>query len=69
MSFGSVLRASSMPSEKRQIFLSALETLSTYRIIWKWEKEEEVVNYQYYVAFVFRGRYCQPNTLLYLYTF
>ena len=40
MSFGSVLQASSMPLEKRQMVLSVLSSLSPIRVVWKWEKEE-----------------------------
>ena len=40
MSFGSVLRASSMTPERREMILQVLESLSPMRVIWKWEDED-----------------------------
>ena len=39
MSFGSVLKASSMSSERREMILEVLGSLSPIRVIWKWEEE------------------------------
>ena len=39
MSFGSVLKASSMSSERREMILDVLGSLSPIRVIWKWEEE------------------------------
>lgn len=39
MSFGSILQASSMSPEKRQMVLEVLGSLSPVRVIWKWEEE------------------------------
>merc|ERR1712180_493758 len=40
MSFGSILKASSMSPEKRQMVIEVLGSLSPTRIIWKWEEED-----------------------------
>ena len=40
MSFGSILKASSMSPEKRQMVIEVLGSLSPIRVIWKWEEED-----------------------------
>ena len=40
MSFGSILKASSMSPEKRQMVIEVLGSLSPTRIIWKWEEDD-----------------------------
>ena len=46
MSFGSVLQASSMTPEKRQMVLDVLESLAPVRVIWKWEDEDVSIGRQ-----------------------
>ena len=46
MSFGSMIKASYMTSEKKHILLDVLGSLSPIRVIWKWD-EDEVCNIIY----------------------
>ena len=40
MSFGSILRASYMAADKRQMIIEVLESLAPVRVIWKWEDDD-----------------------------
>ena len=55
MSFGSILQASSMSPEKRQMVLEVLGSLSPVRVIWKWEEE----HVSYLIRINLEGEICQ----------